>query len=84
MGVAGASPARAAGDDSAGPEEMDDAGADSDGRRRRGGGGGSSSGGGDGEVYEKTSYGHAEKALVKFQTQVAACPAQCIRYVRWT
>jgi hypothetical protein len=44
-------------------------------------GGSGSGGGGDIDVYEKTRYGHAEKALIKFQARVRAHPAQCIRYV---
>lgn len=40
------------------------------------GGGG---GGDEGDKYEKSRYGQAEKTLIKFQLQVAACPTQCIR-----
>lgn len=36
------------------------------------------------EKYEKTSFGSAEKTLVKFQQTVAVTPSQCLRYASST
>ena len=46
------------------------------------GGGAGAAGGseGEGDTYEKTKYGKAEKALIRFQARVALEPYQCIRY----